>query len=56
MTMRCPERTRSFVMWAAIAIAITAASMSSSHPRKAQASPDRAEQVAPRVSLTLPLN
>lgn len=54
--MRCPRKTRNFAMWTAIAVAITAASMSSSKPRKAQPSTVRAEAVAPRVSLTFPLN
>lgn len=54
--MRCLRRTRNFAMWTAIAVAITAASMSTSKPRKAHISTVRAEVVAPRVSLTFPLN
>lgn len=54
--MRCPDRTRNFALWAAIAVAITAASMSSGKPRKANVAAAHAERAAPRVSLTFPLN
>ena len=54
--MSCLRRTRNLAMWTAIAVAITAASMSSSKPRKAHISTVRAEAIPPRVSLTFPLN
>ncbi len=51
--MLCKNSTRSFGMWLAIAVAITAASMSSSKPERPSA---HIEHVVPRMTLTLPLN
>ncbi len=53
--MPCNNK-RNFGMWLAIAVAITAASMSASKPHKAERRGTPALQVSPRVTLTLPLN
>lgn len=53
--MPCKTK-RSFGMWLAIAVAITAASMSASKSHKAERVGTPALQVNPRVTLTLPLN
>lgn len=55
--MHCKNPARRFGMWAAIAIAITAASMSSSKPHKADRPTASAADHAPaRITLTFPLN
>jgi hypothetical protein len=52
-----PCKTKhSFGMWLAIAVAIAAASMSSSKPRKADHVGTTTLQASPRITLTLPLN
>ncbi len=53
--MACRNK-HSFGMWLAIAVAISAASMSSSESRKAERAATTVEQSVPRVHLTLPLN
>lgn len=53
--MACNNK-RSFGMWLAIAVAITAASMSSSKPHKSERVGAHILQTSPRITLTLPLN
>lgn len=55
--MPCKNATRQFGMWAAIAVAITAASMSSSKPHKQDRPTAAAAANTPaRITLTFPLN
>ncbi|HQS95587.1 hypothetical protein [Novosphingobium sp. 17-62-19] len=54
--MFCKDNRRNFGMWMAIAVAITAASMSSSRPRKAETPASPASHTVPRATLSLSLN
>lgn len=55
--MFCKIPARRFGMWAAIAVAITAASMSSSKPHKQdRAAVTPAAPSSARITLTFPLN
>ncbi len=53
--MPCKTK-RSVGMWLAIAVAITAASMSASKSQKTERGGTPTLQASPRVTLTLPLN
>lgn len=54
--MFCKNPARRFGMWAPIAIAITAASMSSSKPHKTDRPATSSERSPARITLTFPLN
>ncbi|MCY1670415.1 hypothetical protein OVA07_05245 [Novosphingobium sp. SL115] len=56
MTMCFGKHVRNFGMWTALAVGITAASMSASKKQDVQHHTAKADTVRPRVSLTLPLN